>query len=89
MSQPKGFIVEEKEDLVCKLKKSLYNLKQSPRMWYQKFDAYVLGLDVPWSNADHYVYTKYVDDQFLIVVIYVNDILFIENNKEMIKDVKY
>ena len=31
MSQPDGFKLEEKEYLVCRLKKSLYGLKQSPR----------------------------------------------------------
>jgi hypothetical protein len=31
MDQPEGFIVPGKEDLVCKLKRSLYGLKQSPR----------------------------------------------------------
>jgi len=31
MSQPMGFKTEEKENIVCKLKKSLYGLKQSPR----------------------------------------------------------
>ena len=39
MKQPKGFIVKGKKELVCKLKKSRYGLKQSPRIWYQKFDA--------------------------------------------------
>ena len=33
MKQPEGFVVPGKEDYVCKLKKSLYGLKQSPRQW--------------------------------------------------------
>jgi hypothetical protein len=39
MKQPKGFKVKGKKKLVCKLKN--YGLKQSSRMWYQKFDTYI------------------------------------------------
>ena len=58
MKQPKGFAVKGKKELVCKLKKSLYELKQSPRMWYQKIDTYIWGLGFIRSKVDQCVYFK-------------------------------
>jgi hypothetical protein len=43
MDQPEGFIVPRKEDYVCRLKKSLYGLKQSPRQWYKMFDSFIIS----------------------------------------------
>ena len=88
MRQPEGFEAKGKENLVCKLKKSLYGLKQSPRMWYQKFDTYMLQLDFVRSNSDHCVYVKRAGDQFVILTLYVDDMLLIGNNMKMVKSVK-
>ena len=88
MSYLEGFEVKGKEDLVCRLKKSLYGLKQSPRMWYQKFDTHMLELGFICSKAYHCIYFKQVRDHFVILLLYVDDILLVGNNKEMIKGVK-
>ena len=44
MEQPEGFREAEKEDYVCKLKRSLHKLKQSPRQWYKRSDSYMLQI---------------------------------------------
>ena len=45
MSQSKRFLDSEKKDHVCLLKKSLYRLKQSPRQWYKRFDAFIISYE--------------------------------------------
>ena len=57
-------------------------------MWYQNFDTYVLGLGFVRSKADHCVYSKQVGDHFINIVLYVDDMLLIGNNKYVIKEVK-
>ena len=88
MRQPEGFVCKGKEDLVCRLRKSLYGLKQSPRMWYQKFDSYVLQHGFSRSNVDHCVYVKRLENVFVILTLYVDDMLLIGNSKELINSVK-
>jgi hypothetical protein len=80
--------VKGKKESVCKLNKSLYGLKQSPRMWYQNFDTYILGLGFVRSRNDHYVYSKKVGNHFNYVVLYVDDMFLVGNNMDVIKEVK-
>jgi hypothetical protein len=79
MKQPKGFTVKGKKELVSKMKKSLYGLKQSPRICYQKFDTYILGLGFTRSKVDHYVYFKLVGDRLIYLVLYG---LYVANRKQ-------
>jgi len=54
MKQPEGFSSSNGEHLVCKLKKSIYGLKQVPCQWYLKFHGIIssFGFDkTPWINA--------------------------------------
>lgn len=68
-----------KHHLVCRLKQSLYVLKHSPSMWYEKFDAFGLNLGCVISEEDHHVYIKDIDDQVLNIILYVDGILFMGN----------
>ena len=54
-------------------------------MWYQNFDTYILGLGFVRSKADHYVYSKQVGDHFINIVLYVDGMLLIGNDKDVIK----
>jgi len=66
------------------VKNTLYGLKQSPRMWYRKFDTYIWGLGFTTRKTDHYVYFKLIGDCVIYLVLYVDDILLIGNEKEIL-----
>jgi hypothetical protein len=76
MEQPEGFSQPRQEHLVCKLKKSLYGLKQSPRQWYKRFDSYMIKIGYMRCEYDCCVYVKSLDDgSFIFLLLYVDDML--------------
>jgi hypothetical protein len=58
MKQPEGFLVKGNKYLVCKLKRSIYGLNKSPRMWYQTFNTYILSFGFVRSKFDHCILSK-------------------------------
>ena len=52
MKQPEGFVSQGQENLVCRLNKSIYGLKQSPRCWNQALDAQLKELGFKQSPND-------------------------------------
>ena len=55
MEQPPGFVAQGESGLVCKLRRSLYGLKQSPRAWFERFSLVVQEFGMLRSEADHSV----------------------------------
>ena len=74
MKQSEGFLVEGQENSVCRLKRSIYGLKQSPRCWNQALDAQLKMMDFKQSASDPCIYTSASDGLFILAV-YVDDIL--------------
>ena len=84
-----GFKVKEKEHMVCKLKKSLYGLKQAPKQQYKNFDSFMVGHGYTKTNANHCVYVrKFPNDKFLILLLYVDDMLIVGQDASMIGNLK-
>ena len=57
-------------------------------MWYQKIDTYMLGLGFTGRKKDYCVCFKLIGDHLIYLVLYVDDMLLIGNNKDIIQDVK-
>ncbi|GKB97559.1 putative RNA-directed DNA polymerase [Tanacetum coccineum] len=89
MEQPEGFQVKGKEGYVCRLQKSLYGLKQAPRQWYKKFESVIGKQGYQKTSLDHCVFfQKFGDDDFIILLLYVDDMLIVGKNIGRIAQLK-
>ena len=87
MRQPEGFAAKGKEDLVCKLKKSIYGLKQSPRCWNSALDNYLKELGFLQVSGDPCLYVS-SEGEMLIIAVYVDDILLAGASSKKLNAVK-
>jgi hypothetical protein len=88
MDQPDGFVVKREEQKVCKLLKSLYGLKQAPKQWHEKFDTTLTSVGYVVNEANRCVYYRHGGGHFVILCLYVDDILIFGTNMDIINEVK-
>lgn len=89
MQQPEGYKVVDKERHVCRLRKSLYGLKQSPRQWYKRFDSFMLKHGFSWSKHDCCVYLQKLRGRdYIYLLLYVDDMLIASKSKVEIDRLK-
>ena len=87
MTQPEGYINPGNEHLVCRLKKSIYGLKQSSRCWNRALSEYLEFMGFIQSSADSCVYIKRAKD-VSIIAVYVNDFAILTTTEAEMSSIK-
>nr|GEW30502.1 retrotransposon protein, putative, Ty1-copia subclass [Tanacetum cinerariifolium] len=88
MVQPEGFVNPKFPNHVCKLKRSIYGLKQASRQWNKRFDDKIKKFGFSQNRDEPCVYMKASESYVTFLILYVDDILIIGNNIPMLQDVK-
>lgn len=73
---------------VCKLKKSLYGLKQTPRAWFGKIGEFLEHNGYSMTMADASLFVKKIGDKVAVVLVYVDDQIITGNLDEQIVQLK-
>jgi hypothetical protein len=82
MEQPPGFVVQGEFGNVCRLRRSIYGLKQSPRAWFGRFSEVVQKFGMQKSKCDHSVFYRNSNTGLILLVVYVDDIVITGNDSE-------
>ena len=69
---------------ICKLKGSLYELKQAPRAWFDKFRSTLLRFSFKQSQYDLSLFICKTTSSIVILLVYVDDIVITRTNSTLI-----
>ena len=72
----------------CRLKKSIYRLKQASRQWYLKFDGTIRKFGFKENVEDNCIYTKFKNGKFIFLILYVDDILLASSDVNLLLETK-
>jgi len=87
MNLPLG-LQRQGENKVCKLRKSLYGLKQASRQWNIKFTEALLAAGYIQSAHDHSLFIRKVGSDLVVILVYVDDLLITGNSSQLIQEAK-
>ena len=88
MKQPEGFASPGQQHLVCKLKRSLYGLKQSSRCWNEVLHEQLVDMQFVQSAVDQCLYIGKICGSLVFVAIYFDDILIESKEIQVIQKTK-
>ena len=88
LAQPRGFVLPGQEHLVCKLLKAIYGLKQGGKCWNRRLHRYLISIFFIQSDKDQCMYFLIVESSFIIITVFVDDLLFFSNNIELVNLIK-
>lgn len=87
MLQPHGYVVKGKEKDVCKLKRSIYGLKQSGKSWYERMGGYLIVCGFSKCPSDGNIYIRRSCYFIVILALYVDDcIIFSIDGKGLLAE---
>lgn len=88
MEIPPGWSKPEASGMVCKLKRSLYGLKQSPRAWFDRFRWALCDMGYKQCNGDHTLFYRHSGRKITVLAVYVDDIIITGDDEVEIECLK-
>ena len=88
MMQPEGFVDPKNAYKVCKLQRSIYGLVQASRSWNKRFDEVIKAFGFIQVVGESCIYKKVSGSSVAFLILYVDDILLIGNNVELLESIK-
>ncbi|KAL8155990.1 hypothetical protein AgCh_001157 [Apium graveolens] len=83
VEQPRGYEIKNEEHKVYKLNKVLYGLKQAPRAWFSRIESYFRKEGFEKEDSEQTLFTKVEQGKYLIISLYVDDLIFTGNDEKM------
>lgn len=88
MMQPEGFVDPKNADKVCKLQRSIYGLVQASRSWNICFDEVIKAFGFIQTYEESCIYKKVSGSSVAFLILYVDDILLMGNDIELLESIK-